>query len=350
MDPAWLGAALERHDGRTEVMMNVFLTGGGGYIGSHLLALLLEQGDEVHALCRTPLQVPAGRKGLVIHQGEILDRAALHKGMRGCSQVYHLAGYARNWARDAAVFTDVNVRGTRNVLGVAAECNASRVVLTSSVLALGFANGLPLTEEQATAASLPTAYAESKRAAENAALALAQDGPEVVIVNPTRVYGPGRMTEGNSVTRMIKLHLAGRFPLILGDGTAVGNYAHVRDVARGHLCAMRKGRPGQRYILGGENVSFNGLFELIHRLSGVRRSLVRLPGRAAMGLARFEEFRARHLGGYPLITPGWITTFLQNGACSCEKAQRELGYTITPLVAGLEETLAWLRTGEKEQS
>ncbi len=329
--------------------MNVFLTGGSGYIGSHLLALLLERGNEVHALCRTSYQGPAGRKGLVIHRGEILDRAALHKGMRGCSQVYHLAGYARNWARDAAAFTEVNVRGTRNIIGVAAECGVSRVVLTSSVLSLGFANGRPLTEEQATTAALPTAYAESKREAENAALALAKDGPEVVIVNPTRVYGPGRMTEGNSVTIMIKMHLAGRFPLILGDGTAIGNYAHVRDVASGHFCAMQKGRPGQRYILGGENVSFNELFEIVHRLSGFRRTLVRLPGRAAMGLARFEEFRARRLGGYPLITPGWITTFLQNGACSCEKARRELGYTITPLVAGLEETLAWLGEGEEGQ-
>lgn len=244
---------------------------------------------------------------------------------------------SRSWT-----YREINVGGTQNVLCAGAEVGVKRVVITSSVLTMGFSNGHPLHENEATTAPLPTEYAESKREAEHVALLMCHEGPEVVIVNPTRVYGPGRMTEGNSVTRMIKLHLAGRFPLILGDGSATGNYAYVRDVARGHLLAMSKGRPGQRYILGGENVSFKQLFEIVRGVSGAHRLLAGVPESLALALGRFEEFRARHIGGYPMITPGWVRTFLMEGAYSSNKAEAELGYVITPLTAGIRETITWL--------
>ena len=328
--------------------MRVFLTGGSGYIGRNLLDLLLMQGMEVHVLSRSPLDIESGLNGWVIpHQGDILDYASLREGMRTCTHAFHLAGYAKNWSRDPGVFEAVNVTGTRNVIRAAAECGVQRIVLTSSVLALGFSNGHPLREDEAHKGALPTLYARSKRKAEHVALRRRCRRPEVVVVNPSRVYGPGRMTEGNSVTRMIRLHLSGMFPFLLGDGSAVGNYAHVRDVARGHLLAMERGRDGERYILGGENVSFREFFGIIGNISGTRHFLAGIPERLSMAMGRFEECRARYLGGYPTITPGWVRTFLLDGAYSSEKAMKELGYTVTPLESGLAETIAWLQAGNR---
>ena len=329
--------------------MNVFVTGGTGYIGRHLISLLLENGDTVHALCRSPFRITLRGPGrLVAHAGDLTDISSLREGMRRCTQVYHLAGYARNWARNPDTYSLINVGGTRNILRAAKDSGVQRVVLTSSVLTIGFSNGRPATEADANGMPLPTLYAESKRSAEREALAFVRNGFEVVIVNPTRVYGPGIMSEGNSVTRMIKLHLAGRWPLILGDGSMIGNYAHVRDVARGHLLAMRRGRSGERYILGGENVSFAELFRMIQHAGHVIRRLVHVPGSVVLSFSAMDELRARYISGYPTLTPGWVRTFLQNGAYSNAKAKREIGYTITPLSRGLRETVDWLRNGEEE--
>jgi nucleoside-diphosphate-sugar epimerase len=146
---------------------------------------------------------------------------------------------------------------------------------------------------------------------------------------------------------MIHLYLNGAWRLVLGDGNAVGNYAFVDDVVDGIYAAMEIGRNGQKYILGGENLSYNEFFDLVKNLSGKRYKLFKIPPSLAFGFSRFEELRARVTGSYPLITSGWVRMFLDNWECSSEKAERELGYIITPVEVAFQRTIDWIKSGKR---
>jgi len=340
--------------------MSIFITGATGFIGNHVLAQLLEGGETVHVLSRRvpidpdhPIGHLVDSRCVKIFQGDVLDRESLRRAMMGCDCVYHIAAFAQNWARDPGIFSAVNVGGAVNVLRTARDLAVRRVVVTSSEVALGPSNGTPVDPTAPRAAPAFTAYEQSKIDAERAIQEFSDkdNGVDVVIVNPTRVFGPGLLNEGNSVTRMIALYLGGKWRLILANGEALGNYAYVRDVANGHLLAMKHGRPGERYVLGGENLSFNRFFEVLAELSHCRRHLLHVPAAAALAFSRFEEARGRATRHYPLITPGWVRTFLCDWACSCEKSQQELGYNITPFADAVRETFEWLsRTGVRELS
>jgi nucleoside-diphosphate-sugar epimerase len=136
--------------------------------------------------------------------------------------------------------------------------------------------------------------------------------------------------------------------VLLNGGVNVGNYALVDDLVRGYVLAMEKGRIGERYILGGENVSLKGFFALVDEAAGQRHRQISLPPWAALAFARLEELKARWFGVYPQITPGWMKTFLADWAYSCAKAERELGYKITPLREGIRATCDWLRAQRRE--
>jgi nucleoside-diphosphate-sugar epimerase len=264
--------------------------------------------------------------------------------MTGCSRAFHLAAYARNWARDPHAFVEHNVEGTRNVLAAARAAGVERVVLTSTVVTFGPTRP-GVVGDETTPRSTPlffTAYEESKTLAEREALRCAAEGLPVVIVNPTRVFGPGKLTEGNSVTAMIDLYDRGRLPVLLGGGGNVGNYVLVDDLVRGHVLAMERGRAGERYILGGENAPLEGLFALVDAASGRTHRQIPLPRSLALAYAHLEEKKAEWLGAYPRITPGWVETFLHDWAYSSAKAERELGYTTTPLREGIRVTWEWL--------
>jgi nucleoside-diphosphate-sugar epimerase len=323
-----------------------FVTGATGFIGSRLVGELVRRGDVVRALVRpTSSREGLEDKRITAVVGDIGDPASLRAGMEGCSGVFHLAAYARNWARDPSTFFDLNVGGTRNVLAAARVAGVARIVLTSTMVTFG-PTPPGFVGDEGMPRSTPrffTEYEESKTVAEREALALAADGLPVVIVNPTRVYGPGKLTEGNSTTIMIDLYDRGRFPVLLAGGANVANYAFVDDLVRGHLLAMERGRVGERYILGGENVSLGHLFDLVDEVTGKRHLRFNLPAGLAMAYSRVEKRKAEWLGLYPRITPGWVETFLRDWAYSSAKAERELGYTVTPLKEGIRLTCEWLR-------
>ena len=324
--------------------MKSLITGGTGFIGERLAAQLVVRGESVRLLCRDPR---AGRAEGDVERckGDILNPASLNRAMAGCDRVYHLAGYAHNWSRTPSTYFAVNAGGTRNVLEAARKAYVRRVVVTSTVMTIGPSNGSPASESTDRRIPMLTHYEQSKTVAEQIASDYVRSGLDVVIVNPTRVFGPGLMNEGNSGTRMIKLYIDGLWRLIPGDGEAVGNYAYVEDVARGHILAMEHGRRGERYILGGENVSYNDFFAAVSRAAGRRRVLFHIPGPLAIAAAYGDEFRARLFRGYPSLTPGWAKTFLLDNAYSLAKAQSELGYRITPLGEALDATIAWLNLG-----
>lgn len=357
----------------------VLVTGGTGFIGATLVGKLLRAGYQVRALtrrgpgsappgfatasspgqessgfCPASPSVPAGDgvanadaagPGAVEWvAGDIRDAAAVRAAMRGCRQVIHLAAYAKNWAPRVATFDEYNVEGLRHVLNAARECNVERIVWTSTMVVFGPTARGEIADEARPrpAVACFTEYEASKVRAEAVASAAIADGLPLVVVNPSRVYGPGHRTEGNSMARLIDDYDRGRLPILLNNGVNVANYGFIDDVAEGHLLALRHGRVGERYLLGGENVSLKQLFRLIDELTGKRHRQIPIFRPGALLFAWGQRKRAEWFGVYPTITPGWVRTFLVDWSFSCAKAERELGYRPTPLRDGLSRTLTWL--------
>ena len=323
----------------------VFVTGSTGFIGTKLVNELVKRGNTVHALTRgTSNKDGLSHERIKLVTGDIQDRTSLQKGMEGCNQVYHLAAYAKNWSRDTSVFFKQNVEGMRNVFEVAKAAGVERVVFTSTIVAFGPTPAGVIGNEDMPRITQRyyTEYEETKTIAEKEALQYAASGFPVVIVNPTRVYGPGKLTEGNSVSLMIDMYDRGKVPVLLNGGNDVGNYVLVDDLVRGHILAMEKGRIGERYILGGENASLKQIFGMVDEVSGKKHFQMNLPPRIAYLYSGFEKKKAEWLGIYPQITPGWVETFLQDWVYSTAKAERELGHTIVPLKEGIRITYEWL--------
>jgi farnesol dehydrogenase len=166
----------------------------------------------------------------------------------------------------------------------------------------------------------------------------------VVIVNPPRLYGPGLLNKSNSVTILIKKYLKGTWRIIPGTGNAIGNYVFIDDVVNGHILAMKNGISGERYILGGENISFNGFFNSLSKVSGKKYMLFHLPFPVILAISKIEFFLAEKFGKKPLITPPWAKRYLQNRPVSSKKAIAHLKYSITPLNEGIRKTIEWLKT------
>jgi farnesol dehydrogenase len=330
----------------------IFVTGGTGFIGTKLVNALVAKGHTVRCLSRST----SNREGLTHERisfvpGSVFDNDSLRKGMEGCTQVYHLAAFVKNWAQDPQEFFRQNVNGMQNVFDAAKAANIQRIVFTSTIVTMGPSRPGEVRDE-----SMPritpryyTEYEESKAVAEGMALEQAKAGLPVVIVNPTRVYGPGKMTEGNSVSIMIDMYDRWKLPVLLNGGRDVGNYVFVDDLVRGFILAMERGRIGERYILGGENASLKRFFELVKEVTGRPRPQFSLPPRIAYAFSWIEKKKADWLGIYPQITPGWVETFLMDWAYHCAKAERELGYQITPLKEGIRMTWEWLLEQRKKR-
>jgi farnesol dehydrogenase len=340
----------------------VFVTGATGFIGSRLVQALVARGHRVRALTRRDKVAPPpgferSGPGPLEHElvepvrGDITDRDSLLRGMEGCQRAFHLAAYAKNWAPDPQTFYRMNVAGMRNVFQAARQHEVQRVVWTSTIVTFG-----PTRPGEVGDESMPrttdryfTEYEETKSIAEREALDEASAGFPVVIVNPTRVYGPGYLTEGNSLARLIDDYDRGKVPVLLNRGINVGNYVLVDDVVQGHLLAMDKGRIGERYILGGENATLKEFFRTIDRVSGKRHFQIPMLHVTPLVFAYLQKKRAEWFGIYPTITPGWIRTFLADWAYRCDKAIDELGYRPTPLEDGIRMTYEWLLRVREEQ-
>lgn len=323
----------------------VFLTGSTGFIGRILVEKLLKRGCTVRALTRQPKE---SRDGVEYVVGDITDIESLRRGMDGCRYVIHLAAYAKSWSRDRSLFDRVNIEGTRNVYAVAGKYGVERIVWTSTVVTLGPTpqgvvgdEAMPRTTER-----FYTDYERTKTLMERETLSKwVPEGLPVVVVNPTRVFGPGLLSESNTVPQLIAVHRRGLMPVLFNLGKNVGNYVLVDDVAEGHLLAMERGRVGERYLLGGDNASLKELFQTIDRIDGVKRFQIPIFWFLPMVVAYAAEARANLLGLYPPFTPDWLRTFLADWAFSCDKAKRELGYEWTPFEEGMRRTCRWLDDG-----
>ncbi len=326
--------------------MHCFLTGANGFIGSRLAERLCAEGHSLSCLVRSPekfslLSHLAGATAVI---GDLDDITVLEEAVTGCDTVFHLAAYAKPWSKDKSLSYRVNVTGTENLLKAALAGGVKRFVFTSSAAVIGPSPGEePIAEDFARTVPFFNEYEETKAAAEKLVIDYCRDGMETVIVNPPRVYGPGPVNESNSMTKMIKLYTQGRWRIMPGNGLCVGSYVLVDDVVKGHILAALRGRPGQRYALGGENLTFIQFFEILAELTGKRRRLVHLPVWLMIAMARMMEWQASITGIPPLITAPWVKKYLNHWSLSSQKAITELGYQITPFRDGAKITLEWLK-------
>jgi dihydroflavonol-4-reductase len=320
-------------------MGRTLVTGATGFIGSHVVRMLVERGDEVIVTVRAGSRLDV-LEGLPVRKvrADIRDRHAVRQAMRGVERVFHVAG-TTNFALPRREMFSLNVEGTRIVLEEALRAGVQRAVHTSSVAAIGPSpKGQSADETNAwEAGRYAIPYVDSKHEAEVVALRLLARGLPLVIVNPAHVFGAG--DPGRSSTALVRRFMRRQIPAYV-DGTL--NIVGVKDVARGLLLAAERGEVGERYILGNRNFTFDRLFADLGRLSGVEPPSLKLPATLALAMARAAEV----IPGMTMPTPAEVRAASLHWAVVSTKAKRELGWRPSPHEDALEETVAWYRERE----
>jgi len=323
--------------------VKVFLTGGTGFLGKNVARHLREAGHELRVLARTGSQLAGLPEDAEKVAGDVTDLDSLRRGASGCDAVVHMAALVKMWVPDRARFDAVNVGGLRHALAAAKEAGA-RLLYTSSFIAIGPAGPTPAGESQVHPRDrYRNDYERTKAMADAVASEAVEAGQDVVRLYPGVVYGPGDMTDGNLVVKMVADHLAGRFPGIVGPGDRLWSYAYVEDVARGHVLALERGKAGERYFLAGDNVSMNDFFAILREVAGTPPPRRHIPYWLAWLLGYGMYSWAELTGLPPQLTHEVVGVFREHWAYSSEKAARELGYGPRGLADGLKATLAWLR-------
>lgn len=329
----------------------VMITGGTGFLGHALVLQCLEQGYRVRALVRDPSRLPAqagGRVETVL--GDLGDPASVTAAARGSDAIFHVAAIASDWTRDPADFVATNVDGTRHVLEAARAAGVSRVVATSTVMALGPSDGLDAVSETTgrPARWSFTDYQTTKAKAQALCEAARGDDLAVTIVCPGAVYGRGPRTDGNYLARVMEMLQGGHYPCLPRMDDQRWCLVDVRDVARGHVLALERGDPDGTYILGGDNVTFNRLMEVMRDGLALPKLPPRVPG-------WMMKLGARTLGAWhalwgtrPPLTPGAAEAFLHDWAFSSERAQDDLGYTWRPFEEAFPEFVHWFASGARQ--
>jgi dihydroflavonol-4-reductase len=324
-------------------MAHVLVTGGAGFVGRHLVNALVARGDRVRILDVDPFE-PA-LPGLEEVRGSIGDRAAAERALEGIDTVYHLAGIAHLWRRDKSDFDRINHVGTKSMLRAAAENGVRRFVhcSTESILLPPRRDGGVVDESvERSVADMPGPYTRSKYLGERAALAAAGNGLDVVVVNPTIPIGAGdrNMTPP---AEMLSLFLSGRTPFFMD---CVLNLVDVRDVADGIARAGERGRRGERYILGGENVSIRELLPRLQKKSGRRMPRHAIPASIALTTGVVSDWLSDRITGKPPVaTREGVVLALRSAPFDSGKARRELGYAPASIDRALTEAVeAFKRT------
>lgn len=323
--------------------IRVLVTGASGFIGRKLAFTLAEMGYDVIALCRNadhPFLLP--HPNIQFVKGDVMDKPSLLRAMKNCHEVYHTAAMAKMWCKNEQDFYDVNVVGTRNVLECALQSGINKVVHTSTCGVWGPTLNLPVGEDDPRAVGFPISYERTKYLAELEVKEYVKRGLDVVIVNPSRVYGDGPITDSNTVSKMVSGYVNGTWHFIPGDGNAIANYVFVDDVVSGQIAAMQHGRSGERYILGGEDISFNGFFHALQQITGKKRRLYKIPLSLIKAYSIVELFKTKLFGITPFFLPEFADRLRFNQQYKSEKAIKELNYQITPFVAGLNITVKHL--------
>jgi farnesol dehydrogenase len=316
--------------------MRVLITGGTGYLGAAIVRAVHARGHEPVVFARHASM--ASLPGRLV-DGDVRDVSAIRRAADGADAVIHSAALVSIWRPRRRDFDDINVGGLANVLDVARERGIRRIVYTSSFLALPpDGRDTPLDAND---------YQRTKRIARERARAAMDAGAPLVILYPGVVYGPGRETEGNLVGRLLRDHLEGRLPGVVGADQR-WSFAFVDDVAGAHVEAADRADAAGEYEAGGENAPQMRIFEIARAMNGSP-----LPRRIPVALARtasaLDELRSRITRRPPLVTRGAVEIFEHDWPLNSERAVRELGYHVTPLEQGIRATLASFSQPDSER-
>jgi dihydroflavonol-4-reductase len=323
--------------------MKVFLTGATGFVGAHVAKHLAAEGAQLRLLVR-PTSNLANLEGLQAETivGDLLQPDSLRSSIRGCDVLMHVAADYRLWVRDPRIMYASNVEGTRSLLRMACEEGVRRVVYTSSVATMGFKEDGTIVDETTPVllADMVGHYKRSKFMAEQVALEAAHDGQQVIILNPTTPIGPQDI-KPTPTGRIVVDFLNKKFPAYVDTGL---NLVDVSEVARTHVTALEKGRSGERYILGGENLTLKQILDKMSAITGLPSPTMKVPHAVAMIFAFFDEtITGRILGREPRATVEAVRMGRKKMFASSAKAQRELDFRIVPVYEALRAAIAWFR-------
>jgi dihydroflavonol-4-reductase len=322
--------------------MKALVTGATGFVGAAVVRALIKTGIEVRVLARRDSDF-SNLQQLKIDgvYGDLRDKESLRKALAGCQQLYHVAAHYALWARNPAIFYDVNVTGTKNLLEAARDVGTERIVYCSTIGAIGLppGGGLGTEETPVSLEQMAGHYKRSKYLAEQEVLKLAKQGLPVVIVNPSAPVGEGDV-KPTPTGQMIVEFMKGRMPAYIETGM---NIVDVDDVAAGHLLAMQKGRIGERYILGTKNLMLREVFEILSRLTGVKMPSVKLPRELILPLAYLNLAFSWVTGIPPRIPLEGVKMAKYKMHYDCSKAIRELGIPQTAPEVALEKAVRWFR-------
>jgi len=323
--------------------MKVFLTGATGFIGSHVARALAIEGAQLRMLVRKTSNL-ANLDGIdgETHVGDLSEPDSLQPALAGCDAVVHVAADYRLWIPDPKAMYRANVDGTRELLRLAREAGVKRFVYTSSVATMRFrTDGLVVNEDTPVALSdMVGHYKRSKFLAEREAVAAAEAGQQVVILNPTTPIGPND-SKPTPTGRIFVDFLNGRFPAYMDTGL---NLVDVAEVARAHAAALILGQPGKRYILGGENLTLKQILDKMSAITGIPSPTAKVPFAVAATYAFFEEWiTGRIRGREPRATLEEVRMGRKKMYASSAHAQQELGFRIVPVNPAMKAAIEWFR-------
>jgi dihydroflavonol-4-reductase len=321
--------------------MKAFVTGSTGFVGSHVARLLAEQGAELRLLVRKTSRTDLidGIRAERI-TGDLTNPDSLKQGMAGCDAVFHVAADYRLWIPDPDSMYKANVEGTRAIIQAAQETGVKRVVYTSSVATMGFASDGSICDENSpvSEAEMIGHYKRSKFLAEQVALAAGKSGAPVVVVNPTAPIGEQDI-KPTPTGRIVLDFLKGKFPAYVDTGL---NVVDVREVAFGHVQAFERAKPGERYILGGENLTLKQLLDKLAAISGIPSPTKKVPHGVALGFAYLDEFfTGRVMKKEPRATVDAVRMGKKKMWASSAKAEHELGWRTVPIDDALHRACGW---------
>jgi dihydroflavonol-4-reductase len=321
--------------------MKVFLTGSTGFVGSHVAQAYAGQGAELRLLTRKTSNLAAidGLSAEVV-VGDLRQPESLRSAIRGCDALVHVAADYRLWVRDPQEMYAANVDGTRELLRIAREEGVSKVVYTSSVATMGFkADGTIVNEETPVALSdMIGHYKRSKFLGEREAIQAAKAGQPVMILNPTTPIGPGD-AKPTPTGRIIVDFLNKKFPAYVDTGL---NLVDVTEVARMHVVALERGTSGERYILGGENLTLKQILDRMSAITGLPSPKMKVPHAVAMAFAFFDEtLTGKIRGKEPRATVEAVRMGKKMMFASSKKAERDLGFQVLPVYPALRAAIDW---------
>jgi dihydroflavonol-4-reductase len=323
--------------------LKAFVTGATGFLGSHVARVLRDQGADLRLLVRSTSNL-RNLEGLQAETatGDLRDAASVETAMSGCDTVFHVAADYRLWVRDPAEMYRSNVDGTRTILEAARKNSVQRLVYTSSVATVGFTgNGHPADEDSPVSlADMIGHYKRSKFMAEQVALEAGRGGMHLVIVNPTTPVGE-QDVKPTPTGRIVVDFLKRKFPAYVETGL---NLVDVRQCALGHVAAWEKGKPGERYILGGENLTLKQILDKLGRITGLPSPKLKLPYLFALAAGVVDEtITGRMLHREPRATVDTVRMGRKKMFASSGKAERELGWKIVPVEGALRRAVEWFR-------